>query len=32
MGGHERGCENEVAKSERSVGESERAAEKYEVV
>ena len=32
MGGHERGCEYEVAKSGRSVGESEIAAEEYEVV
>ena len=32
MGGHERGCEYEVVKSGRSVDESERAAEEYEVV
>ena len=30
MGGYERGCEYAVAKSGRSVGESERAPEEYE--
>ena len=32
MGGYERGCEYAIAKSGRSVGESERAAEEYKVV
>ena len=32
MGGYERGCEYAFAMSGRSVGESERTAEEYEVV
>ena len=32
MSGYERGCKYAVAKSGRSVGESERADEEYEVV
>ena len=32
MSGYERGCEYAIAKSGRSVGENERAAEEYEIV